>query len=410
MRIIPPQRKDEIQLRIDEALSALRRDGEHIVFETHAEFLISASLLLNELSISRQTTDREKEKLVTQTLLAMRRRDKHTVDDFEVLLAEAQSALLKSPKSKFHFLASARAIPRLDGRAILTAKISGVRVQIGRRFPKRVETSFRSGDVKIDLLAPAPVVPIWATVSARSELEAADKAVASIKAALGCINLLLNSHVERSHSGRPLPRNTVRLVGDQVVYRSDWSRFDNVFFYEEEAENPERWPVDLARSLERNRKTLDQMLNRLNDPVLGSLLFEAIQDYHEALCRVDPALVHFRLWGLLERLTNSQADESRTTIKRASFLFSQTEVLRQRLRHVADARHKFVHQRARVPFLENLSDHLRKWSEEILLYLFLTRRRFPNLNFYFKLLDAPVSRTELERAMSVLRAAKTFLK
>lgn len=406
--IITPQKRGEVDARLAEALGHLKPSNGEVAYDSYIEFNIAAAMLLAELNLSKAITAREREEIVAQTLIAMFRAEESSSVRLEQRLRTAQAAKLRLPRKTYHLLAAIRAKRPviLPNGHLLSSKVDGVHIRLAKDYPKAAKLKpYDIGSHTVDMRAHTPYIPIWATVKARSEVEAADRAMAAIKAMLGCINFCLNHGVHRFHSGRKLPGNQIRLVGEQIVFRDDWSRFEDLFFYEEESEHPERWPVDLDKDLSRNRAALDRMLARLNDRVFGKLLIEAMQDYHEALCHVDTALVHIRLWGLLERLTGSEDGESKITIRRATFISRQAEIRRRRLTQAAKARHAFVHRRVRAPFIEQLCEDLRYWAEEMLMYIFFVKRKFRDLDFFFKLLDAPRNAREIERARSILRIA-----
>lgn len=413
MPIVKSARRQEVDARLADALACLKNVNGVTHFESHADFILSASMLLKLLTLAPSITARESEGIVTRSLLNMFHDGESSIGAFEIRAQEMQTERLKQTRRTYHLLASVRANKKLlpTNGNFFTATIGPVQLRFARDFPKRAKVApFHIGSHKIDLRGSKPYVAVWATLKARSELEAADRAVEATKAALGCVNLVLNHNVQRSHSGRRLPRNTVRLVGEQIIYRSDWSRYDDHFFYEAESENPERWPVNLESDLAKILKPLERMFARLNDRVFGALLIEAMQDYHEALSNMDSAFVQARLWSLLERLTNTQADDSRSTIRRATFLSVAADEHRLRLKHFAQVRNEFVHRRVRAPFIDYLAENLRDWAEEMLIYLFFVKRKFRDLDFFFKLLDAPHSKREIERQLSVLRIANQLAK
>lgn len=413
MTIISPAKRKDAEARLADALGHLKRSGDEVHYDSYFEFNISAGMLLAELNLSNAITAREREEIVAQTLLAMFRANENTIDKLEERIRTYQASKLKLPRKTYHLLASIRAkrpIPLPRGN-LVAAKIDGVHVRFAEDYPKKARLKpYKIGDHTVDLRGHPPFVPVWATVKARSELEAADRAMAVIKSMLGCVNFCLNHGAQRFHSGRRLPGNQVRLVGEQLIFRGDWSRFEDFFFYEEESEHPERWPVDLDRALSPNRKALDRMLARLNDKVFGKLLIEGMQDYQEALSHMDTALVHIRLWGLLERLTGSEDGESRTTIRRATFISREAEIRRRRLSQAAKARHAFVHRRVRAPFIDHVAEDLRYWVEEMLIYIFFVRRKFRDLDFFFKVLDAPWTAKDVERATAILRIAREAIR
>lgn len=412
MPLIAPNRRPEAEARLAEALSHLKRSGDDVQFIGYVEFLLSAGMLLAHLRLAEGITNRESEELVSRTLIAMCRAGEHMLEQFEARLKKGQTEKLKLPKKTFHLLASIRAKRHFlaENEDYLVTKVDGVQVRLAKDFPKKAKVeALKVGEQKIDLRGSLPYVPVWATVKARGELEAADRCMSAIKATLGCVNLMLNHNTQRHHSGRRLPKNQVRLIGDQVVFRADWSCYQDYFFYEDESEHPERWPPDLDEGLKVRRENLLEALAKLNDRVFGKMLIEAMQDYHEALSHIDSALVHVRLWGLLERLTNTHLEETKVTVRRATFLSTRTDLRRTRLRHAAEARHAFVHRRLRAPFIDSVAEDLRHWAEEMLLYIFFSKRKFRDVDFFFRLLDAPKTAKEIERAMSVLRVAKDHL-
>jgi hypothetical protein len=55
--------------------------------------------------------------------------------------------------------------------------------------------------------------------------------------------------------------------------------------------------------------------------------------------------------------------------------------------------------------LADISDDLKNWTDQILLYLFRTKVRFVDLDMFFEMLDAPPTEAQIQRRMKVLRIA-----
>lgn len=252
-------------------------------------------------------------------------------------------------------------------------------------------------------------VPVWITVNERTEQQAADKGLAAASALLGCLNLCKNFRMQTFSSGPTTPQNRLRLVEHQVIYRSDWSRFTE-FVMSEDNHYPDRWPVNVQQEINKYRDLLGRMIARMNGPVFGSLLYEATQDYQEALSQIDPGLVHFRLWSMLERLTGTQADQSKATIKRGSFL-ARTRALRTRqLWLAAEARHAFVHRRERDPFITEIAEDLRLWVEELLMFIVMNDLEFQDREMFFQFLDAPTFARDRAKQLRALQIADELIR
>jgi hypothetical protein len=412
MSILLDGNRREAQAHIEDALSHLKRgEGQSIIYEDHSSFLYAASMLLGSLNLSEELTTKEREHIVARSLLDMFRAKSTTVADFQHRATAKQRELIKLPKRKFHMLGAIAAAQSTSSRKPhFQARVAGCDVVIPRTFPKEANTApwFLSGFGQVVMQPKTAFVPVWATVRARTEEHAGHQASAAIKAVLGCLNFALNYRRRFSVSGRPIPRNHLRLIKEQVLYREDWSRYEDVVYYEENFHEG-RWLTDLDREFGKNRPGVPRILSRFADKVVGPLLFEAMQDYQEAGSYTDPALVHARLWSLLERLTHSHEEQARTTIRRAAFLSQNGDMRRRRLTQAARARHVFVHKNERHAFLEEISEDLRAWVEELLAYLLFEKHRFSDIDMFFRLLDAPTRKSELDKQLSVLRLAQRLL-
>jgi len=407
--MLQSQTRTEAQARISEALGCLRQDPQHgIVYENYASFSLAASALFKLLKLPGDLIAKEQAWLVSNSLIQLFKNSKTKLEDFEKILAECLKAKLRQPKTRYHVLAVAHAtLTKIkNSGTVLSAKLPHCTVRLGYEFPRAADTSpwKLSGYGEVKLVPQKPHVPIWATVAARTEAEALERGVGAIKSVLGTVNFVLNFQKQRFNSGRDLPKNRIRLIQEHVVYRADWSRYEDLISYDP-PEEEERWLVDLTEDLPRVQVFLKKALSRLNDQTFGKLLSAAMNDYYEALSHVDPALVHTRLWSLLERLTSTPSDKGPATIRRASFLSNQTELRRRRLNQAAEARHAIVHRSERTPFLTDISDDLKNWTDQILLYLFRTKVRFEDLDMFFEMLDAPQTEAQIQRKMKVLRIA-----
>src|SRR5262249_2318181 len=153
---------------------------------------------------SKNLTTREQEEIVTSPLLNMCKAGENSIERFESRAKAKQASLLRTPKRKFHLLTAVRAVSAtgLPKGNVLSTRVGSVSVRFPRACPKKADLGplrFSESET-IDLQHSRPFVPVWATLQARDEVQAADQAIDAIKAVLGCINLALNYNVERHHS------------------------------------------------------------------------------------------------------------------------------------------------------------------------------------------------------------------
>ena len=409
---IPPAATGVALALIVEAHGYLRKgEGTHIIFDDHLSFELCASRLLSAVPLSKALSAEERGSLVERALLDTFRAGTATVKALEIQLKKHQSDLQKPSARQYHMLAYVGGKVNPTGaRIIFSAPTGAATVRFVRTYPSRANTApwLLSGFGPINLAPEVAQAPLWVTVEARTESQAWENALSAVSALLGCVNYCLNYGRQRIMSGRPIPRNSVRLMGVQVLYRYDWSRVENSAGFEE---NPyeETFPVEIDASIYKLRKPLRRMVKGMSGNVLGPLLFEAMQDYQEGLSHADDSLVHLRLWSLLERLTDTPKGDSTVTIRRGSFLAREMEAKRQRLKHAADTRNAFVHRRERTPFINAISHDLRFRVEAMLRFLFFAQHRFMYLDEFFQLLDSPRTASEIARKVRMLRHARTLI-
>ena len=409
-----PRLESQLPERIAEALRHIAKgdQGDEVRLLNDPAFMIGAGLVHEAAALSDQLIPAEQERVVVRSLLYMCRQDQTTVDHFYARARAMQSEILGARPRLFHILAYATGKVPNPGpnNILLETQVSEVAVRLVRKYPATADTTtwdLGGGYGPVALLPQGvPYVPIWASVDARSEEHAAFLAISAIQTALGCLNFCLNRGSRRYQSGPNLPVNQLRLAGEQVVYQSDWSRYEERIHYEEIVRR-DPWPIDVEKKLEEGRPAIRRAFGRLSDPIFGPLLREAFQDYQEALTYTDQALVLARLWGLLERLTDSRPGEP-TTVRRASFLSNLAIYRRRTLSLSANARHAFVHRRERKPFISELSHDLRMWADFMLAFLCFTRRKFTDLDSFYRLLDAPISVPEIERQLRIYQMAKSI--
>jgi hypothetical protein len=248
-----------------------------------------------------------------------------------------------------------------------------------------------------------------ASVRARSPDEAAERGLEALDLLRAYWNLELNrAQTWRVSMGRPRPVNKILLSPFHTVHDSRGDLATESFWYEPGYVAPDtvffsekRFDMALAFA-QRGRRSLEKSSYRED-------LRAALIRYVRALDSADLHGTFLRLWGLLEFLTDSTNDGSKTTIRRAAFLFRDRERSRLVLSYLATFRNRFVHAGSQSGEIESLVFQLKRFVDQLISFHLLNSLRFDSRSEAAQFLNLPVDPSKLRKDIRrMAQASKLF--
>ena len=285
-------------------------------------------------------------------------------------------------------------------------------IVLSRRLPKHFDQqiALQRPSHSFNFKLPVDYATARVFVQARSNFEAAEKALNAIDLLRGIWNLYLNHYGARRHSfGRAAPINQVLRGPIQTLHETTGQAITEVFWYDADYVEPlSCFNLDSkAEELSKFAHTVRRYLRKNPSRIA---IEDAIRRYSRALDARDHTAAFLGLWGLLETLTNTEKVSSDITVKRTSFLWDQPEFNRHVLRHLKDYRNRAVHVGNRTDEIETYLNQLRRYAEGLLSFHIYNVQKFSSIEEAAEFLDLPSDLTVLQKRMRLLKKAIKFHK
>lgn len=248
---------------------------------------------------------------------------------------------------------------------------------------------------------------VWIDVSARSEHEALSKGLAALDLRRGIWNLALNRRKwERTTNQRRKPVNPVLLGPVHSLHHPDGTLASAFDWYEYDYVEPTQ-SDELKKHWERVQRDEAGAWRCLDKSQYRAELEEFLRRYTKALDTREWDAAFVQLWGLLEDLTGTKPGEShRVTIKRASFLYRETErdLHYQVLTHLKSYRNSSVHAGEGSSSIEAYLYQLKRYVEQVLEYHLMSGHNFPSTEETARFLDQPADINAIDQKVADLQA------
>lgn len=249
--------------------------------------------------------------------------------------------------------------------------------------------------------------PVKIHLQARNEREAASVALDQIDLIRGIWNLFLNDSMRMS-SGKPMPVNKVLLGPVHTLHLASKKLATDMFWYEPDY----RDYVPCTTLSSYKYKVLGSMRfvrERLNKIEYSDNLEEALRRYARALDHLDLTSSFIKMWGLLEYLTCTMKDSYKVTIRRASFLFQESEFHSQVLNHLKEYRNKTVHSGFNDSGkIEAYLYQLQKYVRQLLIFHLSNQIGVNTMSELVKFLDFPTDGKLLKEKKRLITKAIKF--
>lgn len=247
------------------------------------------------------------------------------------------------------------------------------------------------------------------TVNAKSNSEAANKALDSIDLVRGIWNFYENRRQGiRISSGKRKPVNkfvlgplhTLHEVDGKLATPNWW--YDPEYVYQIDPVNPSK----KLEKIYKFEKTIRKLLNKIK---YSKDIVSAILRYNRALDLINWEDAFLRLWGVLEHLTATGPNDNYSlTIRRAAFIYGGDEYAKQVLTHLKDYRNRAVHAGSENSEIQGYMYQLKRFVESLIEFHLGNKFGFNSLKEVSTILDLPCSRNELCKKKEALMYAEKF--
>jgi hypothetical protein len=345
----------------------------------------------------------DKVSIIRKSVFALREKNViPSLEQFILLLNENLTAHFSGKKAKY-FVAttmSARCFPLIE---ILPFTINHSTVSIRSQFPEDLKTSpwSHNGFEDVQVGMPLNYARFTVELFAHSDHQAAINGIENLEIVLAALNFAHREGRDVIYTGRTKPRADFHLGPHQIVYRADGEPVRDFVYYEPDFEKVV-FPHELTASIVSRARSI---LDRIQRAPLRRLLIAALQLYGRAMLRKDQHLSMLELWSCLEILTDSSREKNEITIRRASSLSRDRDLMGIILKQVAGSRNDYVHRGDRDPVAEARVRSLKFIVEEIFLFICFADRPFKEIRDLVRFLSLPNSAERLQTEYELIELA-----
>lgn len=299
-------------------------------------------------------------------------------------------------------------------RHVKNATIAGCLIRFSDGMSKQFREARQSllDDAQHSVLGALPTEYrlVKVRVSAKSELEAWDRAIDAIDLLRAFWNLALNrrSHM-RISSGKRKPVNRFVLGPIHTLHKTTGELATSQWWYQPEYQGPVSAydPGDIGA--EKMFQYADYARERLKSSGYADHLVTCLLRYVRALDTPNWEDSYLRLWGGLEQLTNTGlSDNYKVTIRRASSLWKDRKYDQQILTHLRDYRNNAVHAGVGTQDIETYMYQLKRHVEALIHFHLVNRFRLRTIAEAAEFMDQTDDSEELDKKMRILKAVKAF--
>jgi hypothetical protein len=325
-------------------------------------------------------------------------------------ISRQEAVYLRLPLRPFTVATSLSVRP---AQGLTRTSIGGATITFSRRLPRRFNQQplMERASELIHGDLPEDYTSVRASVRARSEHEAVERALDALDLLRGIWNLDINRRLwTRYHSGPRQPVNQVLLGPLHTLHGPGGAlASQESLWYEPDYVGPVR-PLDLGQILRRLRDFEKAVRVRLSKISYAGELEKAFRRYTRALDGRDFNKAYLELWSVLESLTSTGKSNYDVTIRRALFIWREKELNKQILEHLRNYRNRTVHAGLNSEEIEILVRQLRYYVEHMILFHLFNGQKFADMNRAAEFLDLRPDVAELRRRIRLMRRAINLLR
>ncbi|RKY06180.1 MAG: hypothetical protein DRP65_12090 [Planctomycetota bacterium] len=341
---------------------------------------------------------------------------KITRDNLLKELCRLESEYLKAPKKKYVLLTSLSI--GQSRHKLKNVQENRCRITFGRCLPLRFAKARKQAIDDFPFLSkginfPRGYLLVRVSVSDKTIEGGAAKALASLNLIRGLLNLARNLRYGYTASlvGKRKPINKILLGSLHTLHKPNGEiAVDGVWHNGYSQEMPRLYNPSLGGEFVEVLEFAKNTRECLKKCRYRDCLVEAIVRYNSALDKDNWETSYIELWGVLEYLTNTLNDSYKTTIRRVSFIYEDQDGAKQTLSLLRDFRNKLVHRGTSTKTIEVFIFDLKRYVEQLLLFLIFNKFRFRSLEVAASFLDQSRDIDVIYRQIDVLKAAKNFVR
>ena len=330
-------------------------------------------------------------------------------DSFLHAINDALTASL-SKRSEKYILVTSISTPSLTRKAevkVLTHTVKFYPNGLPRKFRSHKDILEKNKRIEESIDEPKSYTPISIEVTAKSDMEAANKALYEIDLLRGLWCLFANPYMQVSMftNGRG-PINVIRLGNCHTLHKPNGASATDACWFEYDYTKANPYKIKNDSQHPRNTRII---LGRLAKAHYKTSLSDSIVAYARALDEPDPSSAFLRLWTALESLvTPNQADYD-LVVKRCSFLFADHEYQKQILEHLREYRNSVVHTTKEQIEARTNCYYLQIFFRALIWFLINNGTRFKSLSEANEFLDFPNDAESINRRIQLLQKARKFV-
>ena len=370
-------------------------------------------VLFNLLKLSDEITDLEKLNILSKALFDCGKLGTITPDILLEKIQEYEIEYLKIQPKRFVLLSSL-SVPKQtkmkscranDNSIVFTSSISN-------KFIKEFNDIYKTAKYSIYNKLPDNYIHVKIFVSARTPIDAMNKAIKFYNFFRGIWNLAVNrSQYLRISSGPPKPVNKFLSGPLSTLHYPSGKLAKDIWWYDFEYQSPLPHfdPTNHLKWIYKYEKYVRKRLDKIK---YSKMLIQSITDYGIALDSINWKTTFLNLWSVLEQLTFTNPSEGyQTTIDRVSFLCKKQNYHRIVLEQLRKLRNSFTHgnQSTENEILENIIYQLKRYVEILLEFHLKMGPRFKNLEEARNFLSLPYDLHNIKEKIVLLQMAKNFI-
>lgn len=387
-------------------------NSENVSFEAFT-FQKNKIVLFNLLKLPDEIPDLEKLNILSKALFDCGKLGTITPDILIAKIQEYEIEYRKIQPKRFVLLTSLSVPKQTKMKACKTNnKLILFSPSVSNKFIKEFNDIYKTAKYSIYNKLPDNYIYVKTFVSARTPIDAMNKAIKFYNFFRGIWNLAVNgSQYLRISSGSSKPVNKFLSGPLSTLHYPSGKLAKDIWWYDPEYQYP--LPnFDPTKHLKWIYKYEKYVRKRLDKIKYNKILIQTIIDYGIALDSINWKTSFLNLWSILEQLTFTNPNEGyQTTINRVSFLSEKRNYHRIILEQLKKLRNSFTHgnQSAENEILENIIYQLKWYVERLLEFHLKMGPKFKNSEEARNFLSLPYDLHDIKEKIVLLQLAKNFI-
>ncbi len=356
----------------------INSDGE-IKFESFS-LSDNKSALSQLLIFDVEIPEVEKKRIIWEGIINIGKKQTITQERLTKELSKLQRQYLEKTKEKYVLLSSLSLTNSIN---IPRKNIEGSIFTFSRNIPK----AFIKSRIKIYNYAkhsihgdiPNNYLDVRVSISGRSEYDAIDKSLDKLDLIRGIWNLYFNRiETMRGSSGQKKPVNKILLGPIQTLHYSSGREATSAYWYETSYIKKMNL-FNCNNQIENMFMFEASVRKRLKNHKYYNAISSLIIRYCRSLDDSNLSSSFLGLWGTLEALTGSLNASYDVTIRRAAFMWEESEYHSQILQHLRIYRNKNIHAGSASDDIETYVYQLKRYVEQLLEFHIYNKFGFCNI-------------------------------